>query len=144
MQAVQNISPESFLLVANLINKYIGNPEKVATFFAGIVSHQHIDESSYSLIVKDVSSEISTVVIGCRSSKVVTITFYGELKIGVRDIIRLFGRFREVYSWRDDLYFYIFNEEKTEFNFTVSFFKTANKRLKGEEGESLSNLTLSW
>jgi hypothetical protein len=111
----------------------------------GEVSTQKIDEEHLTTIIRKVSNTISTIIIGSVDSKIKTIAFYGSIQITPKDIFHLFGKFREAYSFKDDLYFYFFNETKEQGNFKLSFFEPSHHKLDIANNESgLDNLFVAW
>jgi hypothetical protein len=111
----------------------------------GTVTTQNTDEKHLTTIVKDISESISAIVIGSAHSKIYSITIYGSIEITPKDLYVLFGSYREAYSFKDDLYFYFFNENNKTSNFRLSFFDPSNNQVDIVNSEvSLSNLILAW
>jgi hypothetical protein len=67
------------------------------------------------------------------------------IEITAKDLYFLFGNYREAYSFKDDLYFYFFNENNKLGNFRLSFFDPSHNQVDIINNEfGLSNLILAW
>jgi hypothetical protein len=140
-----NINGEELQNVISSIETSNYVPESLVRRFKGKVSNQNINESTYTILIEDISKSLSTVFIGCQNSKIASVTFYGAIEITPKQLLNIYNKPREAYSFRDDLYFYLFNEDRTSGNFILSFFDPSHKKIDVENtNEELSNLTVSW
>lgn len=119
--------------------------ERLRSIFPGKVKVQIINEHSSTFIFEGVSKLISTIVVGCQDGKICSITFYGEIEISPEDLYSRYKIFSDSYSYRDDLHFYIFNEDKAQGNYILPFFEPSHEKIDVERNNNnLSNVTIAW
>jgi hypothetical protein len=131
-------------LIANMIEKNNNDCHSILSSVNGEVERQHIDVGYDKVIVRNVSDKITMAVIDCKEQKIKSITFYGKIEISRKELLEMFPTYRKAMSFRDNLYFYFFNEEKRERNYIVSFSEDPAYSYDSNSRKGISNLTLSW
>lgn len=137
-----------FLLSITMLEKFIidlkNNQNKCKSIegvFLGESFVQIVNSSYKKIVIKNTEHSISDVVIDCINENVHAITFYGKLDISPFGLVQKFRKYREDYSFRDELYFYFFNEDSIGGDFSLSFFKTDNSTIDFDV-TNLDNLTI--
>ena len=135
-----------FIEHINTITDKIKNSDcrSVLDILNGEVEKQKINDNYYKIILREVSDYIKVIIIDCKANSVQAISFNGTINISPKQLFEMFKNYREGYSIRDDLYFYFFNEDKKNGDYTLSFFDPLHKQVDIiENNEYLSNLTIS-
>jgi hypothetical protein len=131
--------------IVQLIEKNNHDPLSLTTALQGDILKQVINKNDYSIIIRNISESLSAVVIGCNDDKISVVTFYGTIYITPEQVFNIYKTYKETYSYRDDLHFYFFNDNKGIENHKLSFFDPTHKKLIVEDNrDNLSNLTISW
>ena len=145
---MRNISIQNLAEVQEIVlfvRDHVFDLHRFLNVVHGDVSTQKINEEQLTTIVSNVSDTIATIVVGSVNSKIKSIVFYGLIPITPKDVFQSFGKFREAYSFRDDLYFYFFNEANEQGSFRLSFFEPSHNKVDVPADETgLSNLFIAW
>lgn len=113
-------------------------------FLGGEIEEQKVNNSTLKLIVT--KSKINAmIVIDSTNALINGIALYGKFEITPIDLLTYFETYRESYSFRDELYFYYFNENKFKGNYKL-YYCDAN-RFNGSNETShndVENIIISW
>ncbi len=131
--------------IVNEIERRNCDCNALLSMIKGEIENQPVNDSYNKIIIRNVSDSILTVIVDCKKNKIETVSFHGLINISPKELFKIYKHCREGYSMRDDLYFYFFNEDKELGDYRLSFFNPIHNQVNIQEnGESLSNLTLSW
>ncbi|MBV4360368.1 hypothetical protein [Pinibacter aurantiacus] len=114
-------------------------------FMHGKIENQKINDDYNKVIIRSESGNVKVIIIDCIKNIIKAISFNGSIDISPNELLEMFTNYREEYSSHDDLYFYLFNDDKKKGRYTLSFFEPSHKQVNVHQNDEwLSNLTLSW
>lgn len=92
-----------------------------------------------TIVVQPKNSIFNTILLSVDDSYLKCISFHGKLSFSLNDLKNKYGKFREVYSNYDDLYFYFFNEQTGQ----VIVHRSEHK-LNGLENQCLNQIAIDF
>lgn len=82
--------------------------------FINEIGTLNIDNGFGACFIKPYSSLYKSIVLNVENDNIKSIDLIGDFDFSFNDINEKYGQFREAYSFRDDMYFYYFNELNNE------------------------------
>lgn len=92
-----------------------------------------------TIVVEPRNPIFNTILLSVDDSYLKSISFHGKLSFSLNDLKNKYGKFREVYSKYDDLYFYFFNEQTGQ----VIVHRSEHK-LNGLENQCLNQIAIDF